>query len=198
MSASSFLGIAGLVSLFGYDGLLYSFGFVVGWIAIVLLVAEPLRNLGKFTLSDVMAFRLERPSVRAAAGVSSIIIGLFYLLAQLVGAGAIASLLLPVSPAVAIAIVGVLMVVYVLFGGMVATTYVQIVKAVLILAATCLLTLLVLLSFHFNVSELLGAAATRSGKGDLFLQPGLFFKNKLDLISLGLGLALGTGGLPHI
>jgi cation/acetate symporter len=198
MSAASFLGIAGLVSLFGFDGLLYSFGFIVGWIFILLLIAEPLRNAGKYTLSDIMAFRLRARPVRAAAALSSVTIGLFYLLAQLVGAGAIASLLLPVGPSVAISVVGILMIVYVLFGGMVATTYVQIVKAVLILLATCLLTLLVLLTFHFNVSELLGAAATRSGKGNLFLQPGLFFTNKLDLISLGLGLALGTGGLPHI
>src|SRR5271170_678425 len=198
MSAASFLGIAGLVSLFGFDGLLYSFGFIVGWIIILVLIAEPLRNAGKYTLSDIMAFRLRPRPVRAAAALSSVTIGLFYLLAQLVGAGAIASLLLPVGPSVAISIVGVLMIVYVLFGGMVATTYVQIVKAVLILFATSLLTLLVLVTFHFNVSELLGAASTRSGKGDLFLQPGLFFTNKLDLISLGLGLALGTGGLPHI
>lgn len=155
MSAASFLGIAGLVSLFGFDGLLYSFGFIVGWIFILLLIAEPLRNAGKYTLSDIMAFRLRARPVRAAAALSSVTIGLFYLLAQLVGAGAIASLLLPVGPSVAISIVGVLMIVYVLFGGMVATTYVQIVKAVLILVATCLLTLLLLLSFHFNVSELL-------------------------------------------
>src|SRR5712672_1650622 len=179
MSAASFLGIAGLVSLFGYDCLLYSFGFIVAWVVIVLLVAEPLRNSGKYTLSDVMAFRLRARPVRAAAGVSSVTIGLFYLLAQLVGAGAIASLLLPVQADAAIVLVGVLMIVYVLFGGMVATTYVQIVKAVLILGATCLLTLLVLLKFGFNVSELLGTAAARSGKGDLFLQPGLYFTNKL-------------------
>src|SRR5271155_6121042 len=126
MSAASFLGIAGLVSLYGFDGLVYSFGFIVGWVAIVLLVAEPLRNSGKYTMSDVMAFRLRARPVRAAAAASSITIVLFYLLAQLVGAGAIASLLLPISPNMAIVIVGVLMVVYVLFGGMVATTYVQI------------------------------------------------------------------------
>lgn len=125
-----------LVSLFGYDGLLYSFGFIVGWVVIVLLVAEPLRNSGKYTLSDVMAFRMRARPVRAAAAVSSVTIGLFYLLAQLVGAAAIASLLLPIEPDTAIILVGILMVVYVLFGGMVATTYVQIVKAVLVLGAT--------------------------------------------------------------
>jgi cation/acetate symporter len=198
MSAASFLGIAGLVSLFGYDGLLYSFGFIVGWIMIVLLIAEPLRNAGKFTLSDVMAFRLERPSVRAAAGLSSIIIGLFYLLAQLVGAGAIASLLLPVSPAASIVVVGALMITYVLFGGMVATSYVQMVKAVLVFGATTLMCAMLLARFGFSVSAVLGAAAAASGKGSAFLEPGLYFTNKLDLISLGLALALGTAGLPHI
>lgn len=198
MSAASFLGIAGLVSLFGYDGLLYSFGFIVGWITIVLLVAEPLRNTGKYTLSDVMAFRLERPSVRAAAAVSSIVIGLFYLLAQLVGAGAIASLLLPVSPSLAIVIVGALMIVYVLCGGMVATTYVQMVKAVLVFGATTLICVVLLAHFNLNVSALLGDAASASGKGEAFLEPGLYFTNKIDLVSLGLALALGTAGLPHI
>jgi cation/acetate symporter len=183
MSAASFLGIAGLVSLFGYDGLLYSFGFIVGWVVIVLLVAEPLRNSGKY---------------RAAAAVSSVTIGLFYLLAQLVGAGAIASLLLPIHPDTAIILVGILMVVYVLFGGMVATTYVQIVKAVLVLAATTFLTILLLNRFDFSVDALLSAAASASGKGDAFLEPGLYFTNKLDLVSLGFGLALGTAGLPHI
>jgi cation/acetate symporter len=198
MSAASFLGIAGLVSLFGYDGLLYSFGFIVGWVVIVLLVAEPLRNSGKYTLSDVMAFRLRARPVRAAAAVSSVTIGLFYLLAQLVGAGAIASLLLPIHPDTAIILVGILMVVYVLFGGMVATTYVQIVKAVLVLAATTFLTILLLNRFNFSVDAVLSAAASASGKGDAFLEPGLYFTNKLDLVSLGLGLALGTAGLPHI
>jgi cation/acetate symporter len=197
MSAASFLGIAGLVSLFGYDGLLYSFGFIVGWITIVLLVAEPLRNSGKYTLSDVMAFRLERPSVRAAAGLSSIIIGLFYLLAQLVGAGAIASLLLPVSPTISIVVVGALMITYVLFGGMLATSYVQMVKAVLVFGATALMCAILLARFGYSVSAVLGAAAA-SGKGSAFLEPGLYFSNKLDLISLGLALALGTAGLPHI
>src|SRR5271155_4945350 len=192
MSAASFLGITGLVSLFGYDGLLYSFGFIVGWVVIVLLVAEPLRNSGKYTLSDVMAFRLRARPVRAAAALSSVTIGLFYLLAQLVGAGAIASLLLPIQPDTAIILVGFLMVVYVLFGGMVATTYVQIVKAVLVFGATIFLTILLMSRFDFSVDALLSAAATASGKGDAFLEPGLYFTNKLDLVSLGLGLALGT------
>jgi cation/acetate symporter len=198
MSAASFLGIAGLVSLFGFDGLLYSFGFIVGWVAIVLLVAEPLRNSGKYTMSDVMAFRLRARPVRAAAAASSITIGMFYLLGQLVGAGAIASLLLPIAPNTAIVIVGILMVVYVLFGGMVATTYVQIVKAILVFGTTILLAVLLLRRFDFSVNNLLQAAAVASGRGDAFLRPGLYFSNKLDLISLGLALVLGTAGLPHI
>ncbi|WP_158810338.1 cation acetate symporter [Beijerinckia sp. L45] len=198
MSAASFLGIAGLVSLYGFDGLLYSFGFIVGWVAIVLIVAEPLRNSGKYTISDVMAFRLKARPVRALAAASSIAIGLLYLLAQLVGAGAIASLLLPISPSAAIVVVGLLMVVYVLFGGMVATTYVQIVKAVLVFATTALLAILLLYRFGFSLDALLQAAASSSGKGRAFLEPGLYFTNKLDLISLGLALVLGTAGLPHI
>src|SRR5258707_9528196 len=183
-SGPSFLGIAGLVSLFGYAGRLYSFGFIVGWVVIVLLVAEPLRNSGKYTLSDVMAFRLRARPVRAAAAVSSVTIGLFYLLAQLVGAGAIASLLLPIQPDAAIILVGILMVVYVLFGGMVATTYVQIVKAVLVFGATIFLTVLLMSRFNFSVNALLSAAATASGKGDAFLEPGLYLTNILDLVSL--------------
>ena len=144
------MGIAGLVSQFGCNGLLYSFGVIVGWVVIVLLVAEPLRNSGKYTLSDVMAFRLRARPVRAAAAVSSVTIGLFYLLARLVGAGAIASLLLPIQPDTAIILVGILMVIYVLFGGMVATTYVQIVKAVLVLGATIFLTFLLMSRFNFS------------------------------------------------
>ncbi|TXN00738.1 cation acetate symporter [Methylobacterium sp. WL64] len=197
-SAASFLGIPGIVALFGFDGLVYSFGLFVGWITIVLLVAEPVRNSGKYTLSDIMAFRLRARPVRVAAAASSITISMFYLLAQMVGAGVIASLLLPISPNVAIILVGALMVTYVLFGGMVATTYIQIVKAVLIVGTTVLLSVLLLQRFDFSLDHLLQAAAADSGKGDRFLEPGLYFTNKLDLISLGLALLLGTAGLPHI
>src|SRR6266481_1797161 len=186
MSAASFLGIAGLVSLFGYDGLLYSFGFIVGWVVIVLLVAEPLRNSGKYTLSDVMAFRLRARPVRAAAAVSSVTIGLFYLLAQLVGAGAIASLLLPIQPDTAIILVGILMVVYVLFGGMVATTYVQIVKAVLVFGATIFLTVLLMSRFGFGAAALVGRdtiiAANKAGN------------SAAPLLALQLGGGPGTLG----
>lgn len=198
MSAASFLGIAGLVSLYGFDGLMYSFGFIVGWIFIIVLVAEPLRNSGRYTLSDIMAFRLKPRPVRAAAAVSSVTIGMFYLLAQLVGAGAITSLLLPASPVFGIVVIGVLMIVYVLIGGMLATTYVQMIKAVLVLATSAFLTFLLFSRFDFSLSNLLGAAAMASGKGEAFLAPGLYFRDRLDLISLGLALAMGTAGLPHI
>jgi len=198
MSAAAFLGITGLVSLFGFDGLMYSMGFVVAWILVVLVVAEPLRNAGKYTISDVMAYRLRARPVRLASAVSSVTIVLFYLLAQMVGIGAVTTLLLPIDPNLAIALVGVLMTIYVVFGGMVATTYVQMVKAILLMSAAVLLTLLLLLEFDFSISGLLSGAAEASGKGDAFLEPGLNFTNKLDLISLGLGLALGTAGLPHI
>ncbi|MBU9477060.1 solute symporter family protein [Burkholderia multivorans] len=198
MSAASFLGIAGLVSLYGFDGLVYSFGFIVGWSVIVLVVAEPLRNAGKYTLTDVMAYRLEARPVRAAAAASSLSIGMLYMLAQLVGAGVITSLLLPIPPTAAIVCVGVLMITYVMLGGMVSTTYVQIFKAVLVFGASTVLVLILMSNFGFSVSNLMSAAADASGKGSAFLEPGLYFKDKLDLISLGLALALGTAGLPHI
>ena len=198
MSAAAFLGIAGLVSLFGFDGLMYSIGFVVAWIMVVLVVAEPLRNAGKYTISDVMAYRLRARPVRLASAISSVTIVLFYLLAQMVGIGAITTLLLPIDPNLAIALVGILMTIYVVFGGMVATTYVQMIKAILLMSAAILLTVLLLFEFDFSLSGLLSSAAEASGKGDAFLEPGLAFTNKLDLISLGLGLALGTAGLPHI
>lgn len=198
MSAASFLGIAGLVSLYGFDGLIYSFGFIVGWALIVIIVAEPLRNAGKYTLADVMAYRLKARPVRAAAAASSLTIGMLYMLAQLVGAGVIASILLPISGSTAIIGVGVLMILYVMLGGMVSTTYVQIFKAVLVFSASVFLVVLLLSKFDYSISNLMDAAATASGKGRAFLEPGLYFKDKVDLISLGVALALGTAGLPHI
>jgi cation/acetate symporter len=198
MSAAAFLGIAGIVALSGFDGLMYSIGFVVAWVLVVLVVAEPLRNVGKYTITDVMAYRLRSRGVRAAAAISSVTIVLFYLLAQMVGIGAVTTLLLPLDPNVAIALVGALMITYVVVGGMVATTYVQMVKAVLLMASAIVMTVLLLAQFDFNISSLLSSAAEASGKGDAFLEPGLLFTNDLDIISLGLGLALGTAGLPHI
>ena len=209
MSAASFLGIAGLIALSGYDGFLYSIGFLVAWLVALLLVAELLRNSGKFTMADVLAFRMRQRPVRTAAGISTIVVSIFYLLAQMVGAGALVSLLLGVTSDTAknltIVAVGALMIFYVTVGGMKGTTWVQIVKAVLLMTGTTLVTLLIMIKFGFNVSDLLGAAAERSGKGQAFLEPGLRYgtdaqglAGKLDLISLGLALVLGTAGLPHI
>ncbi|MDI9887947.1 cation acetate symporter [Streptomyces sp. HNM0645] len=206
MSAASFLGIAGAIALFGYDGFLYSIGFLVAWLVALLLVAEPLRNSGRFTMGDVLAYRMRQRPVRTAAGTSTIVVSIFYLLAQMAGAGVLVSLLLGItSDAGKIAIVGlvgVLMILYVTIGGMKGTTWVQMVKAVLLIAGTLLITFLVLWKFNFNVSDLLGSAAAQSGKGAAFLEPGLKYgatgTSKLDFLSLGIALVLGTAGLPHI
>ncbi|MEY4494153.1 MAG: hypothetical protein RL570_268 [Actinomycetota bacterium] len=220
MSAASFLGIAGTIALFGYDGFLYSIGFLVAWLVALLLVAEPLRNSGRFTMGDVLAFRMRQRPVRGAAATSTLVVSIFYLMAQMVGAGALVSLLLGINDPSAknwiIGGVGILMIVYVTVGGMKGTTYVQIVKAFLLMTGAILLTVMVLWQFGFNISDLLGAARDASGKGEAFLQPGLKFGkdiidpvtmaidpvktliSKLDLISLGMALVLGTAGLPHI
>ena len=206
MSAASFLGISGSIALYGYDGFLYSIGFLVAWLVALLLVAELLRNSGRYTMADQLAFRMRQVPVRTAAASSTIVVSIFYLLAQMVGAGSLVGLLLGVSsPGVknlVIIGVGILMIVYVTLGGMKGTTWVQIVKAVLLIIGTLLITILVLAQFHFNLSELLGAAAAKSGKGEAFLQPGqLYGKDlvgKFDFLSLGLALVLGTAGLPHI
>jgi cation/acetate symporter len=206
MSAASFLGISGSIALYGYDGFLYSIGFLVAWLVALLLVAELLRNSGRYTMADQLAYRMRQVPVRSAAASSTIVVSIFYLLAQMVGAGSLVGLLLGVSsPGVknlVIIGVGVLMIVYVTFGGMKGTTWVQIVKAVLLIIGTLLITVLVLAQFHFNLSELLGAAAQKSGKGEAFLQPGQLYgkdlAGKFDFLSLGLALVLGTAGLPHI
>jgi cation/acetate symporter len=206
MSAASFLGIAGAIALSGYDGFLYSIGFLVAWLVALLLIAEPLRNSGRFTMADVLAFRMRQRPVRTAAGISTIVVSVFYLLAQMVGAGSLVALLLGIEGSAAkrwtVVAVGALMVLYVTVGGMKGTTWVQIVKAVLLLAGTGLMTVMVLAKYHFDPSALLGAAAHASGKGAAFLQPGLKYgatgTTKLDFISLALALVLGTAGLPHI
>jgi len=206
MSAASFLGISGAIALYGYDGFLYSIGFLVAWLVALLLIAELLRNSGRFTMADQLAYRMRQIPVRTAAAISTIVVSIFYLLAQMVGAGALVGLLLGVTaPAVknlVIVMVGVLMIIYVTFGGMKGTTWVQIVKAVMLMAGTILITFLVLLKFGFNLSDLLGAAAEKSGKGEAFLQPGLLYGKdlvgKFDFTSLALALVLGTAGLPHI
>ncbi|MEW2490216.1 cation acetate symporter [Streptomyces sp. NPDC048411] len=206
MSAASFLGIAGAIALFGYDGFLYSIGFLVAWLVALLLVAEPLRNSGRYTMGDVLAYRMRQRPVRTAAGVSTIVVSIFYLLAQMAGAGVLVSLLLGITSdagkILIVALVGVLMIVYVSIGGMKGTTWVQMVKAVLLIAGALLMTFLVLLKFDFNISDLLGTAAEKSGHGAAFLEPGLKYgatgTSKLDFLSLGIALVLGTAGLPHI
>ena len=209
MSAASFLGIAGLIALFGYDGFLYSIGFLVAWLIALLLVAELLRNTGRYTMGDVLAFRMRQRPVRTAAGISTIVVSIFYLLAQMVGAGTLVGLLLGLTGAtaqnLAIVGVGVLMIVYVTVGGMKGTTWVQIIKAVLLMTGTTLITILVMMRFGGSVSALLGEAVARSGRGEAFLNPGQRYATaaqgltgQLDLISLGIALVLGTAGLPHI
>jgi cation/acetate symporter len=222
MSAASFLGIAGIIALYGYDGFLYSIGFLVAWLVALLLVAELMRNSGRYTMADVLAFRMRQRPVRTAGSISTVVVSIFYLLAQMVGAGSLVALLLGIksgttfmgmgaetAKVVTIALIGVLMIVYVVVGGMKGTTYVQIVKAFMLMLGALLLSLLVLASFKFNLSDLLGDAAEKSGRGDAFLDPGLRYGrdldtaartlvSKLDLLSLGLALVLGTAGLPHI
>ncbi|MET8974806.1 cation acetate symporter [Streptomyces sp. NPDC004539] len=206
MSAASFLGISGLIALFGYDGLLYSVGFLVAWLVVLLLIAELVRNCGRFTLADVVAARMSERPVRIAAGASSVIVSIFYLVAQMVGAGSLVALLLGRSGAAAqvwtVIGVGALMVIYVSLGGMRATTWIQIVKAVLLLGGTIALTVLVLVRFHGDFDRLLLTAAERSGHGIDFLAPGLKYgadwTSRFDFMSLGLALVLGTAGLPHI
>ena len=206
MSAASFLGISGLIALAGYDGFLYSIGFLVAWLVALLLIAELLRNSGRYTMADQLAFRMRQRPVRTAAATSTVVVSIFYLLAQMVGAGALVTLLLGVegdaAKGLTIVLVGALMIFYVTVGGMKGTTWVQIVKAVLLISGTILITVLVLAKFDFNLSHLLGAAADNSGKGEAFLQPGLKYgattTSQIDFLSLGLALVLGTAGLPHI
>jgi len=208
LSAASFLGIAGAIAINGYDGFLYSIGFLVAWLVALLLVAELLRNTGKYTMGDVLAFRMRQRPVRAAAATSTLVVSFFYLLAQMAGAGGLIALLLQipnsnrVGQSIVIAVVGILMIIYVLVGGMKGTTYVQMIKAVLLIAGAAVMTVWVLGLVSFNISTLLGDAAAASPKGDAVLNPGLQYgaspTAKIDFLSLGLALVLGTAGLPHI
>jgi cation/acetate symporter len=206
ISAASLLGIAGLVALVGYDGILYCVGFLVSFLIVLMLVAELVRNCGRYTLADVLSARMRQGPVRIAVGFSSITVSVLYLVAQMVGAGSLVSLLLGAqgSGARAWTVIGVgaLMVFYVAFGGMRATTWIQIVKAVLLMAGTVVLTVLCLMRFHGDPRALLDTAAAGSGHGHAFLEPGLKYggnwTSRLDFVSLGLALVLGTGGLPHI
>ncbi|MBT0566604.1 cation acetate symporter [Williamsia sp. CHRR-6] len=213
LSAASFLGIAGAIAVYGYDGFLYSIGFLVAWLVALLLVAELLRNTGRFTMADVLSFRLQERPVRMAAALSTLAVSLFYLLAQMAGAGGLVALLLNIDgkfgQGVVVAVVGVLMIAYVLVGGMKGTTYVQMVKAVLLIAGAGIMFVLVLLEVKGNFSTLLAdAQATVSGSaneavaGRDVLAPGAKYgisdMSRLDFISLGLALVLGTAGLPHV
>jgi cation/acetate symporter len=196
MSAASFLGIAGLVSLSGFDGLIYAIGFLVGWPIVMFLIAEPLRNLGRYTFADVVAYRLRQAPVRIAAAFGTLAVVCIYLIAQMVGAGTLIRLLFGLDYEIAVAIVGAVMLAYVLFGGMLATTWVQIVKAVLLMSGAFLLALLVLMRFGGSPLALFAAAADRYGAA--VLAPGQLVSDPWDALSLGLALMLGTAGLPHI
>jgi cation/acetate symporter len=196
MSAASFLGIAGLVSLSGFDGLIYSTGWLVGWPVVLFLIAEPLRNLGKYTFADVVSFRLRQTPVRVAAAIGTLAVVSLYLIAQMVGAGTLIQLLFGISYEMSVVIVGIVMLAYVLFGGMLATTWVQIVKAVLLLGGAALLCVLTLARFDFNPAALFAEAAAVYGND--VLAPGKQVANPWDAISLGLALMFGTAGLPHI
>ncbi len=212
MSAASFLGITGMIAFNGYDGFLYSVGFLVAYLTVLLIVAEPLRNTGKYTMADVLAFRMSPRPVRAMASVSTLTVSTFYMIAQMVGAGALVRLLLPgVSYEMAVVGVGGLMIVYVVFGGMLATTWVQIIKAGLLMSGSLLLSGLVMRHFDFSAAKFIDAITHVSfhRDGELvtqnFLQPGLKFGaavthgwGPLDMVSLGLALVLGTAGLPHV
>src|SRR5260370_39430995 len=206
MSAASFRGIAGMIAFFGYDGFMYSVGWLVAYLTVLLVVAEPLRNAGKYTMADVLAYRLSPRPVRAMASLSTLTVSTFYMIAQMVGAGTLVALLLKdsgISFNTAVIGVGLLMVAYVVFGGMLATTWVQIVKAILLMAGTTLLSILVMAHFNFSFGEFFNAVAhvKVGGKEINFLQPGLRYKppyGPVDLISLGLALIFGTAGLPHI
>ena len=208
MSAASFLGIAGIIAFQGYDGFMYSVGWLVAYLTVLLIVAEPLRNAGKYTMADVLAYRLNPRPVRAMASLSTLIVSTFYMIAQMVGAGALVSVLLKgIGYNTAVTGVGILMVVYVVFGGMLATTWVQITKAILLMGGTMVLSFLVLAHFGFSLSNFFDAVGqvtyTENGQKVVrdFMQPGLRFKppyGALDLISLGMALIFGTAGLPHI
>jgi cation/acetate symporter len=196
MSAASFLGIAGLVALKGFDGLIYSIGFLVGWPIVLFLIAEPLRNLGRYTFADVVAFRMRQRPVRIAAAIGTLSVVIFYLIAQMVGAGTLINLIFGLPYEVSVVIVGAVMLTFLLFGGMIATTWVQIVKAVLLLGGATAMALLVLSHFSLNPLTLFDSASDKNGAG--VLSPGSLVSNHWDAMSLGLALMFGTAGLPHI
>jgi cation/acetate symporter len=218
LSAASFLGIAGLISLYGYDGFMYSVGFLVAYITVLLLIAEPCRNIGRYTLSDILAYRNDPRKTRIVGALSTITVSTFYLVAQMVGGGVLVKTLIGIDYEVSVTAVGILMLAYVVFGGMVATTWVQIIKAVLLVTASVVIVFMVWVHYGFSLPAFLGdvvtdpriqarvasllgdpaKAMTATELGQRFLEPGLYFKAPIDQISLGLALVFGTAGLPHI
>ncbi|MEC0203270.1 cation acetate symporter [Paenibacillus lautus] len=198
MSAASFLGIAGSIALVGFDGFFYSIGFLVAYLVVLYLVAEPLRNLGKYTVADMIAARFSDKKVRGVAALNTISISIFYMIAQLVGAGALIKLLLGLDYVTSVLIVGVLMTIYVVFGGMHATSWVQISKAVLLMAGTFIISLIVFAKFDFSLTQMFHHMKTATPLQEAFLNPGNKYKIPLETLSLNLALVLGTAGLPHI
>ena len=198
MSAASFLGIAGLVYTSGFDGLIYAIGFLVGWPIVLLLIAEPLRNLGKYTFADVASFRLQQKPIRILAASGSLVTVIFYLIAQMVGAGKLIELLFGLPYEFAVVIVGVLMTLYVTFGGMLATTWVQLIKAVLLLSGASLMAFLVMSHFGFSFENMFAEAVKVHTKGIAIMAPGTLVSDPISAISLGMALMFGTAGLPHI
>ena len=198
MSAASFLGISGLVFSSGFDGLIYSIGFLVGWPIVLFLIAERLRNLGRYTFADVASYRLGQTEIRTLSAVGTLVVVAFYLIAQMVGAGQLIQLLFGLDYLYAVVIVGLLMVVYVAFGGMKATTWVQVIKACLLLVGATMMALAVLWHFSFNPNAMFAEAIAVHPKGEAIMAPGGFVKDQVSTISLGLALMFGTAGLPHI
>ncbi|MGJ0313997.1 cation acetate symporter [Aliarcobacter cryaerophilus] len=198
MSAASFLGISGMIFLHGFDGMIYAIGFLVGWPIILFLMAEKLRNLGKFNFTDIAAYRLDEQKIRVLAAFGSLSVVTFYLIAQMVGAGKLIEVLFHIPYAWSVILVGALMIVYVTFGGMLATTWVQIIKAVLLLSGVTFIAIMVLYHYGFSFVSLATEAVSLHAKGEAILRPGPFVSDPVSAISLGLALMLGTAGLPHI
>lgn len=198
LSAASFLGIAGAIALNGFDGFFYSIGYLVAYLVVLYIVAEPLRNLGKYTLADMITARFNQQKIRGAAAISTLTIVLFYMIAQLVGAGALIQLLLGIDYWMAVLLVGIMMTTYVLWGGMAATSWVQIIKAVLLMIGTIMISFLVLMKFDFNIMKMFTDMKSVTPAGEAYLNPGVKYTNGLDTMSMMIALVFGTAGLPHI
>lgn len=198
MSAASFLGITGSIALYGYDGFFYSIGFFVSYLVLLLVVAEPLHNLGKFTVADAVHVRFRSRRLRGVIALNTLSISVIYMIAQLVGAGALIHLLLNINNTSAILIVGILMTTYVVFGGMIATSWVQIIKSILLLAGTLIMSLIIFSRFGWSLQNMFSSVTTATPLGEKFLQPGNQYDNPIDTLSFNLALILGTAGLPHI